>query len=69
MNEMSSTSKQQARRRSRRSLAGGRNHRIVVSDFPKFLVRLVCWREVRLARTEPRPRYRHDEVMLYYISQ
>ena len=60
MNEMNSASKRRVRRRLRRSLADGRNNKIVVSEFPKFLVRLVGWRRVRLARTEPRPRYRHD---------
>jgi len=60
MNEINSASKRPVRRRSRRSLADGRNNKIVVSEFPKFLVKLVGWRRAWLARTEPRPRYRHD---------
>jgi hypothetical protein len=60
MNEMNVASKRRGRRRSRRSPADGRNNKIDVSEFPKFLVKLVGWRWVWLARTEPKPRYRHD---------
>ncbi len=58
MSETNSEPKRPAQRR--RALAGGRNHKVVASEFPKFLVRLVGWRKMRLTRTEPRPRYRHD---------
>jgi hypothetical protein len=60
MKPMNSPSKRQVRRRSRRSLAGARNNKIVVSEFPKFLVRLARWRKVWMARTDPKPGYRHD---------
>jgi len=57
---MNAASKRRGQRRSHRSLPGGRKSKIDISEFPKFLVRLAGWRWVWLARTEPRPRYRHD---------
>ena len=60
MNDMNSPSKRRVRRHARRALAVGRNNKVVVSEYPKFLLKLAGWRKVWLARTETKPGYRHD---------
>ena len=47
-------------RRSRRSVAEGRNRENVVSEVPNFVLKLVDWRRLRSTLTEAMPRYRHD---------
>ncbi|PYK98086.1 MAG: hypothetical protein DME19_13805 [Verrucomicrobia bacterium] len=60
MSQTNFDSKVTACRRSRRSAVDRQNHKIVVSEVPNFLVRLVGWRRLKAALTETLPRYRHD---------